>query len=97
MSRVLSTRQLQIQKSIRESLTAQQPTQATPGGTVSTFWAVVTATATSPASLSIKIAGSATVIAGIRYAASYTSPAANDVVFGIRTGTDYFVLAKRAA
>lgn len=58
-------------------------------------WAVVTATAASPNSLTIRLSGGTATVAGVRYLASYT-PTVNDVVLVDQDGTDLVVLGKLA-
>lgn len=56
---------------------------------------VVTATATGPNRVTIKLGGSTVAIAGVRYLASY-SPTVNDTVFVLANGVDLLVLGKLA-
>lgn len=76
-------------------LAAQLRDKLAPTPSPAMFWAVVTAVTVSPNAVSVKIAGSSTVITGIRYDASLT-PTVNMTVWGWRTGTDYFVVGQRA-
>lgn len=57
------------------------------GGPVSVGWAVVTATGTGPASVTIKLRGSSSTIAGVRYGKWYT-PTVGDVVMVLEWATD---------
>lgn len=67
-----------------------------PGSMLQFRQAVVTALATTPARVSITLAGSATVIPNIRYLASYTA-AVNDTVWLLQNGPDLIVMGKLAA
>jgi hypothetical protein len=58
-------------------------------------WGQVTATATAPNSLSVKLDGSSTATPGLRYLASYT-PTVGDTVVAVQNGPDVLVLGKLA-
>lgn len=57
------------------------------GGPVSVGWAQVTAVATGPASVTIKIRASASTVAGVRYGKWYT-PVVGDTVMLLEWPTD---------
>lgn len=68
---------------------------------VEMVWGKVVSVQTGPASLTVNLDGNTTNVAGVRYSASYASPAAGDVIFGLRQptvlGADVLILGKVAA
>lgn len=63
---------------------------------VDLVFGVVTATAAGPpATVTVKISGSTTATAGLRYLSSYT-PSVNDTVLILSRGSDFVVVGKLA-
>lgn len=86
----------QIRETLRALVQPGKTTAATPP-TLTEEWAVVvSADATTPATLTLKIGGSAASTSGIAYLSTY-SPTAGDTVVGLKNGTDLLILGKKHA
>lgn len=58
-------------------------------------WGVVSAATTAPNAVTVRLDGSASPTAGLRYLATYT-PTVNDVVAIVQAGSDFLVIGKLA-